>query len=552
MSAHSARRLLPLVAALAVAVSAAFLGPLAPPAAAHAELIAADPAINATLSGSPDQITLTFSEAPDPSLSLVQVINAFGHAVPGQTTTQTVPGNPGQLRVLLGQALPRGVYTVNWRAVSAADGHESQGAYAFGVGVANVAEIAPFGKLAHTSRWLSAAAAAGRWALYCGLVLLVGAAATGWAAFGGGLPGGGRLVLRLGGLLAAAGVATAMLTERAIVSAPSLLPLFRTAVGKSLVAQFWAVVACAATIVIFELWPHRWTLTAVGAAGAVALFVHEQAGHANVAGSWRVAHLAEQSVHVLAMATWIGGLAWLLLGLRHLPRTERAPAISRYSRLATVAIAMVALTGLLRAITEVGAVGDLVTTSYGLTLLAKVCLFALLAALGAVNHFRLVPALPKREALLRPFGLTTRGELAVAAAIFAVTAALTGLAPAAFAGKPVAGPRAISVATSDLLGAVHGRLTVSPGTAGRNTFTVSLSSRGGALTTARAVVLQLSVPAQTAIGPSTLSLAPGSTPGEWRATGMPLSIAGAWNIEIDVTEASGSTAVLPATLNVGQ
>ena len=88
----------------------------------------------------------------------------------------------------LTRALPHGVYTVDWQTVSALDGHLAGGAYAFGVGVANVAQVAPFGKYVRTSRWLTGAAAAGRWALWTGLVLLLGAACVCLVVWRGSLP----------------------------------------------------------------------------------------------------------------------------------------------------------------------------------------------------------------------------------------------------------------------------------------------------------------------------------------------------------------------------
>ena len=52
---------------------------------------------------------------------------------------------------------------------------------------------------------------------------------------------------------------------------------------------------------------------------------------------------------------------------------------------------MVALTGVLRAIPEVGSLHGLFHTSFGLTLLVKTGLFLVLLGLGARNHFQLVP-----------------------------------------------------------------------------------------------------------------------------------------------------------------
>ena len=179
---------------------------------------------------SPAQILLTFSEPVDPTLSHVQLVDARDDPWPrvARATRARRPaavagrgGHAARARRLHGRLADRlGPRRPLRRRL-----------YAFGVGVANVGTVAPFGKFVSTSPWLSAVAAAGRWLLYAGLALLLGAAGTCWLVLRGRLPPAGQPLLRLGWLLAAVGVSTVILTERAIVRAPSLLPLFETHEG---------------------------------------------------------------------------------------------------------------------------------------------------------------------------------------------------------------------------------------------------------------------------------------------------------------------------------
>ena len=92
------------------------------------------PAADASVATSPTQILLTFTEPPDPKLSLVKVVDSAGRPAPGVGAARAVPGQPAQLAVPVKQPLPKGVYTVNWRSVSTTDGHVADGAFAFGVG----------------------------------------------------------------------------------------------------------------------------------------------------------------------------------------------------------------------------------------------------------------------------------------------------------------------------------------------------------------------------------------------------------------------------------
>jgi copper transport protein len=136
------------------------------------------PPDGASLDRAPRQVTLTFTERPEPRLSTVQLLDADGRPVQAGNAGP-VGGQPFQLQVPLG-ALADGTYTVAWRTVSRDDGHVTGGSFAFGDGVAAPAAAAQGGSVpAATTPPPSPLATAGRWLLYSGLALLVGAAASG-------------------------------------------------------------------------------------------------------------------------------------------------------------------------------------------------------------------------------------------------------------------------------------------------------------------------------------------------------------------------------------
>ena len=418
-----------LVLGLAVIAWLAFL---APAAGAHAALVSASPSENGSVATSPSEIVLTFAEPADPALSSVKLLDAAGDPVAGVSRPGGVPGYPAQLRVTLSSTLPEGVYTVVWRSVSAVDGHVENDTYAFGVGVRPPPAPAE-GAVPGTSRWISAVAAAGRWLLYAGLALMVGACTTCLIALQGRLPAGGRTLLRLALLFAGVGFAAMTLAERAAVGVPSLLPLFQSRPGLYLIALGVAVLACAIAVVLVDLWPRRSTLVTLGVLAVVAMVVHVLAGHADAPSSTRVMNLIAQSVHMVAVGIWVGGLVWLLLGIRGVGHADRAEAVGRYSQIAAVGLGAVVVTGLARASVEIGSPANLFDTSYGRTLIVKVALVAILACLGALNRFRLVPALKSRDEATGRFRLAARTEVLIGTVILAATAVLAGLAPAATA-----------------------------------------------------------------------------------------------------------------------
>src|SRR4051794_27974796 len=116
---------------LAALLTLFMLAATAPGAAAHSGLTRSQPLADATLGASPTGVKLTFSEHPQASLTEISVRDKSGK--PLQIgPPQAVPGEPLALSVQV-EKLPRGVYTVGWRALSEVDGHATSGAYAFGV-----------------------------------------------------------------------------------------------------------------------------------------------------------------------------------------------------------------------------------------------------------------------------------------------------------------------------------------------------------------------------------------------------------------------------------
>ena len=329
---------------MAAAVLGAGLSLLAPAAAAHALLVGSRPAANASLARAPRQLTLTFTEAPDPRLSTVQLLNGAGRVVSGVSGVRPRPGHPNELSVTLAPGLADGVYTVHWRTVSTVDGHVAESSFPFGVGVAAPARGGGAGAAAGIATPLAALQSAGRWLLYWGLALLVGAAAVTWLVSGGRIPAGGRGLLAAAWLLCAAGVSAMTLVERSIVGV-GLGSFLATSAGGAFVAQAVAVAACGVAVGAFALRPGRWTIAVVGALGAAALFAHVHGGHAGGPSPWRPLDLAVQWAHATAVAVWIGGLVWLLLDLRGRERSDRAGLVRGFSSVAAVALAVVLATG---------------------------------------------------------------------------------------------------------------------------------------------------------------------------------------------------------------
>ena len=109
------------------AAAAVFALGFAGAASAHAKLVKADPAKDATIA-STNMAHLTFNEELSGKLSGAKVTDASGKAVPQSAMAQ------GKTMMLTFKTpLPAGAYKVDWHAVASDDGHRTDGTYSFTV-----------------------------------------------------------------------------------------------------------------------------------------------------------------------------------------------------------------------------------------------------------------------------------------------------------------------------------------------------------------------------------------------------------------------------------
>jgi len=208
------------------------LAPLAPVsrAAAHANLVAADPAPNAVLDISPGRVVLKFTEEISPNFSDISVLDTLGDRV-DKKDAAVLPNDPVSIAVSLPE-LPKGSYTVSWRNLSNIDGHAVRGSYAFSIGVPVVAPPALQAPLLQSPaqpylRWGMLIGAMGFFAAISFRLLVLTPALAGQSSDTA-RKATGRVVARLGrgfGLLFVAASLGLLLTQAAVAGDVSLLKL---------------------------------------------------------------------------------------------------------------------------------------------------------------------------------------------------------------------------------------------------------------------------------------------------------------------------------------
>jgi copper transport protein len=397
-------------------------------AGAHAKLRTAKPAANAQLDTPPPEIRLTFTEPIEPALSTVtlrtpagdrsQIIH--GRRVPGDSRSCVAPLEP----------LKPGSYVVEWRVVSV-DGHAMTGSYTFAVrGHEPAPAVAPplppvtppSTRLASPMR-ASRREMVARWLFITGLAALLGAATASVGRFGG------EAEMTLG----AVGSSIAMLGVVLLADAQrrnagtGLDELLRTSIGRALLWRAVFVGLAGGALVLARSTAARRTAMSMVTLFALAsMAVHVAAGHAAAVERFAVVAIGLQWIHFAAAGVWLGGLAALLVGVRGEPNAAKTAAVQRYSTLAGLALATVAVTGVLRTVEELSSWNQLVSTDYGEAALAKASILIAIAALGALNRWHSVPAAATDLRPLRRFALL---ELALMIVVLGVAAILATLSP---------------------------------------------------------------------------------------------------------------------------
>lgn len=463
------------VLALAFAVALGLL--LATPrlALAHLHLRHSSPAAKSVLDTVPRELRLVFTEPPQLAVSSIRLFAADGSALalgtlaidPDSANALVAPISAGQLAA--------GSYTVVWRTASA-DGHPMEGRFDFtitsgAIGLAAApqagAAAAESAIVAESAAVASQAAAAGtagtaaaqpaeldiespvyiavRWLGYAALVGLIGAVvfALVVAPKVPSIAPDVRRVAARAGMVASivliiAWVARLMAQSEALGGVGIGAILGGTSWGKAwIVGMAAALIALGASILAGsgESRP-AWLLAALAAiAATVALPL---SGHAVATPRFSTLAVIADTLHVLGAGGWLGTLlvtvvAGIPVTLRGAPEArgrEASALIGAFSPVALSCAGLLVVTGVVAAILHLGSIGALWGSRYGVVLLIKLAVIALLLVVAFINWRVLRPRLGTDGATRRIRGSAV-AELALAVVVLVVTAVLVATPPPA-------------------------------------------------------------------------------------------------------------------------
>jgi len=542
---------------LLLAVAAVLFG-ASTPASGHALLVDSRPADRAALDAAPTEVLLTFSEPVTLPTGGLRVLDADAQRVDlGTMATQ----DPTQVAVALPPDLPDGGYVVTYRVISA-DSHPVGGVRTFTVGDSAEVDAATLAGIAD-DRVAGGARAVGqvlRGFGYLALLLAAGATLAGWVVARRGEDRAVAHLLARRAALAGVVLSVLVLPVQAVAVTGDLtavwsgLAWWETAVSSFGVATIargtlLALLALALTARSPRLVS---VLLAAAAVGTVVLDGHQR----SVSPSWLL--IAGDLLHVGAAAVWFGGLVVVTVLLaRPSSRGEpvaSAEVVARFSGAAVWAVVLLGIGGLAMAWPLVGRPAALVGTTYGLTLLGKLGLVALVLSVAAYNRWRLVPAIvaavtpsgaaptpgpdPGAVATTAPrvdsaaaawsqLQRTLRLEVAVLVLVLLVTGFLATTQPASEA----AGFGGLFETTSALGDELELDLVVDPNSVGRNTLHLYvLDATGRPSDQVDDLRLELTY---TPAGVGPFRLTPfAAGPGHWIASTEDLSFAGEWEIRV--------------------
>ncbi|WP_225826826.1 copper resistance CopC/CopD family protein [Streptomyces naphthomycinicus] len=562
----------------------------ASPASAHAVLRASDPADGTVLRTAPRQVTLAFTE------SVGLLTDSFRIYDPGNHRVRTgdaghAPGRSDTARVRLPAKLATGTYTVAWRVVSA-DSHPVSGALTFSVGKRTANAVAPPPERTENPA-TTALHTIARYLSYLSLALLLGT-----AAFVAYCRPPSTAHLRAPALAACAVLLTAT-AALYLLRAPyeegaspatafTLRSLGHTATtrpGLLLLARLALLLLAAVGAALLRTrrarLPRRATLAAAAVLALALSLTWSASDHAS-AGLQVPAAIVATTLHLLAMAAWLGGLAALLWTLRRTPEPAGLPASvpARFSRLAFASVTVLAVTGVYQSWRGLGSWQALTDTTYGRTLLAKLAaVTALLLAAACSRTFtaRLAragtpapapaparvpepatgpplppaphpgdPTAPAAVPATTALYLLRRSvlvEATVAVLVLALTTLLTSTVPGraatesaqpalpATAGIPTASVTTIPFDIGTPGGQGKVQITLDPGRVGTNSVQAVIYGPDGGLSTVPEIRVTLTLPAQR-VGPLDTKVT--DRGGYWAADAFTLPLPGTWTLKVTV------------------
>ena len=436
-------------------------------ATAHSSVSGTTPSDGETVAISPDEFFMTFNEKVSIPDGFFRIVDSNGTITP----LNGVITSPKENGTVAFAALPKdlnGWYALGWKAISS-DGHEIEGTVSFVVGedsskfASNKEAVAKLQQ--DPLRVWRTSSTILKSINYSATLLAVGAlgflfcyrrAGRSWQYdneenkinFSPYETSTNKIIIS-SAIIGALSAPLALLVNTLLLNGGSfdgIATAFSIQVGTPVglaqlirVSAFFAL--CTAALLIVDAGSKKYGVI-IGAIASTALVIsYSLSGHASIVPWDTVAPIA-LVLHLSAGALWLGGIPALAVSLRKSRGNDRISAalIDAFSRVATISIIILFPAAIALSISMFSNPSELFTTEYGVKLLIKFFIVLAIGAIGAYNHFVLLPRLRKESEvrligrIRRSIGLESLGLIAVVIA----TTLLTGQGAPAAGGSHVA------------------------------------------------------------------------------------------------------------------
>lgn len=397
----------------------------------------------------PSELTISFSERPDPKTSYIRVVNSENQRIDNNDFTMS-DSNPRQATVTLDKTKLEedGVYTITWRALSLDDGHIAQGSYVFGVGNVNPDNVVGGNQQQTQGQTVtyvtSTADAVLRWPLIVAQAAIVGGVMAYFALHGGRGRGFSNLsrypnqfsidlslfakkrfvLILIAGALSIVISATALVFLQAInldtgiSSSDQYLSTIQTLIFDSPTGVVWSI-RIATSVIIAALASLYFVMTkrtgvqrkpsfssaifllGILVAGAASIFSNSMLSHNSAATFFPSVAIFADWLHFMAVSAWVGGLfyfsAVLLFSIRRNEKKAEESAaayhlsviLPRFSWIATASLGIIGVTGIYMAWIHLHTLDSLFYTQYGNNLIIKLSAALPMVLLGAYHQVKL-------------------------------------------------------------------------------------------------------------------------------------------------------------------
>lgn len=523
------------VATWCVALSALLTIGWAGSASAHAVLDSSTPAPSSVLDDPPAEIILDFNEPIEDALLSIRLFNSDQREIPVRDVSRD-PSDTSRARAGL-LKLGDGVFVVVWRAVSA-DGHPVSGAFPFEVGNSSTVDagelLTRVLKGLNTESPLGGPLAIARFLAYIAVIVLIGFVAFTWGstAF---VNARIHATLRQAVIVFAIGSLGVLLMQGpyaagrgwgAITDGSLLADVIPTRLGFASLVRLALAVGWGALVVTLERNSQHWWKVSAVVTSLVSATTFAVSGHASAASLPAIFAIVV-GVHLLAVSVWVGSFFAAIT-----VRTEEG--VARLSRLATVAMPIAVVTGVIEAAHLTGGISQVFDSRYGTYLLLKLAVIAVCLVIGYGLRRRMKAGRPTVTQSLFV-------EAVLLAVVIAITSVMVGTSPTATASS------SSSFSATQIQGEVVADFSILPTRIGAAEIHVYLTPPGGSLKPVSEVKMSFTLPSQDipSIPVDLIEIGPN----HWSGV-MQFPYAGEWSMETRVQPTENSTLLYTASVTI--